>query len=44
MLAHVVVNYDVKFENESDVYPPSMCINGNNVPAKVDVLFRKRQS
>lgn len=40
MLAHVLMKYDVKLE---DAFPKSMVIGSAVVPAKANVLFRKRQ-
>ncbi|KZV74005.1 cytochrome P450 [Peniophora sp. CONT] len=42
LLAHIVIDYDVAFEDESVGYPPNKCINGNFVPADIDIMFRKR--
>ncbi|KAI0322977.1 cytochrome P450 [Amylostereum chailletii] len=42
MLAHVVLNYDVKFEDGQDGYPPNRMIESVCAPADVNVLFRKR--
>ena len=43
LLAHIVLDYDVAFEEGAD-YPPSKCVMGNFVPADVELRFRKRQS
>ncbi|KAI0033118.1 cytochrome P450 [Vararia minispora EC-137] len=42
MLAHVVLNYDIRFA-DGNGYPPNMYIGTACVPAKVDLLFRKRR-
>ncbi|KAI0050551.1 cytochrome P450 [Auriscalpium vulgare] len=42
MLAHLVLTYDVKFENGQG-FPPNMFVASSCVPGKADVLFRKRQ-
>ena len=42
-MAHIVLDYDVAFEEGAD-YPPSKCVMGNFVPADVELRFRKRQS
>lgn len=43
MFAHLLVTYDVKFENEG-VRPPNQWFAGNCVPnQKAEVMFRKRQ-
>lgn len=44
MMAHLVLNYDVKLENEG-IRPPNMDFGFACVPnQKAEVLFRKRQS
>ncbi|KZV74004.1 cytochrome P450 [Peniophora sp. CONT] len=43
LLAHIVLDYDVAFEDESAGYPPVECINGNFNVADADLMFRKRQ-
>ncbi|KAH9047277.1 cytochrome P450 [Lactarius hengduanensis] len=42
LLAHVVVTYDVKFE-EGKQAPSSFSIGSMRVPGKANVMFRKRQ-
>ncbi|VDC00309.1 unnamed protein product [Peniophora sp. CBMAI 1063] len=42
LLAHIVLDYDVAFEDGVD-YPPNKCLNGNFVPADIDLKFRRRQ-
>ena len=42
MLAHVVVTYDVKFE-DGLAAPPKLCIGSLLAPGKAKVMFRKRQ-
>jgi hypothetical protein len=42
-LAHLVLNYDVKLENEG-VRPADMWVDGSLVPNQTaEVMFRKRQ-
>jgi hypothetical protein len=42
-LAHVVLNYDIKLENEG-IRPTDMWIDGSLVPNQTaEVMFRKRQ-
>ncbi|KAI0059479.1 cytochrome P450 [Artomyces pyxidatus] len=43
MLAHVVVTYDVKFEDGTGL-PPNMYLAEAIIPGKADVLFRKRRA
>jgi Cytochrome P450 len=44
MMAHLVLNYDVKLENEG-VRPPDIWLGGYCIPnQKANVLFRKRQA
>ncbi|KAI0320026.1 cytochrome P450 [Amylostereum chailletii] len=43
MLAHVVLNYDVRFEDGVEGIPQSRNFDTGFVPADVNVLFRKRQ-
>ena len=44
MMAHIVMNYDVKFEDEG-VRPPNMWFGINVVPdPTAKVMFRKRQN
>ena len=43
MLAHVVVNYDVKFE-DGLVLPPRLYASSHLIPGKAQVMFRKQQS
>lgn len=44
MMAHLVLNYDVKLENNG-VRPPDIWLGGYCVPnQKANVLFRKRQA
>ncbi|KAI0059480.1 cytochrome P450 [Artomyces pyxidatus] len=43
MLAHVVVTYDVKFEDGKG-FPPNKFIGEALIPGTSDVLFRKRQT
>lgn len=42
MLAHIVTEYDVKFEDGTP-HPKNTIIGSTVVPANADVLFRKRQ-
>ncbi|KAI9440521.1 cytochrome P450 [Lactarius indigo] len=42
LLAHVIVTYDVKFE-EGKQAPRGFIINGIRIPGKANALFRKRQ-
>ncbi|KAH9970799.1 cytochrome P450 [Russula compacta] len=42
LLAHIIVTYDVKFEEGKGV-PPGLHITNMNIPRNVDLLFRKRQ-
>jgi hypothetical protein len=42
LLAHMVVTYDMKFE-EGKGAPPQRCIAGANIPRGANVMFRKRQ-
>jgi hypothetical protein len=45
MLAHLVVNYDVQFENSSHIRPPNVYFSNSCVPnPTAKVCFRKRQS
>ena len=41
MMAHVVMEYDVKLEGK---FPESKLVGVTIVPAKANILFRKRQS
>ena len=42
MLAHLVMNYDVKLED--DVYPSKLMMEANAIPnMSAKVLFRQRQ-
>jgi hypothetical protein len=43
LLAHMVVTYDMKFE-EGKGAPPHRCIAGVYIPRSADVMFRKRQA
>ncbi|KAI0066399.1 cytochrome P450 [Artomyces pyxidatus] len=43
MLAHIVVTYDVKFEDGKG-FPPKTYLGEGILPRKADVLFRKRQA
>ena len=42
LLAHVVVAYDIKFEEGKQV-PRSIVVGGVRIPGKANVMFRKRQ-
>jgi len=42
LLAHVVVTYDMKFE-EGKGAPPELCISGNRIPGSTNIMFRTRQ-
>ena len=42
MLAHVVITYDVRFE-DGRAPPPNLYVGSACVPGKGHVLFRKRQ-
>jgi hypothetical protein len=41
LLAHMVVTYDMKFEDGKGV-PPDLCIAGIRVPGRTGVMFKKR--
>jgi hypothetical protein len=41
MIAHMVINYDIKFEDGKG-YPPHMYIGSGCAPANAILLFRKR--
>jgi hypothetical protein len=41
MLAHILLNYDVKFEDGAG-FPPHKYFGVSCVPQKVNLLFRKR--
>jgi hypothetical protein len=43
LLAHMIVTYDMKFE-EGKGAPPQRCIAGANIPRSANVMFRKRQA
>lgn len=43
MLAHVVMNYDVKFENEGVIPDPFWAASAYMPNMSAKVLFRKRQ-
>ncbi|KAI0254422.1 cytochrome P450 [Lactifluus subvellereus] len=43
LLAHMVVTYDMKFE-EGKCAPPDHCIAGMCIPGRTNVMFRKRQT
>jgi hypothetical protein len=42
-LAHIVVTYDIKFE-EGEQAPPPLYIGSMRVPREANVMFRKRQT
>ncbi|KAI0002407.1 cytochrome P450 [Russula compacta] len=42
MLAHIIVTYDIKFE-EGKGAPPGICIAGMRIPRTTNVMFRTRQ-
>jgi hypothetical protein len=42
LLAHMVVTYDMKFE-EGKGFPPDSCIAGMRIPGRANVVFRKRR-
>jgi hypothetical protein len=43
LLAHVVLTYDMKFEDGKGA-PPQRWIAGLYIPRRVNVMFRKRQA
>lgn len=44
ILAHIVLTYDIKFEEEG-VRPADYWVGGNRLPnSKAKVMFRKRQA
>ena len=45
MLAHVVLNYDIKFENGGVVRPLNKCFKESTIPdPTIKLLFRKRKN
>lgn len=42
LLAHMVVTYDMKFE-EGKGAPPDRCVAGIRIPGLANVMFRERQ-
>ncbi|KAI0060022.1 cytochrome P450 [Artomyces pyxidatus] len=42
MLAHIIVSYDVTFE-DGQGFPPDLVLDEANIPGKADVMVRRRQ-